>query len=301
MMTNFFANACISRNVLDDAWAVMLFDLAASNTEQHVLLFSRCFYTKVAGTICYTPSRAASYPTEPLVNPDGFLSMTNMTNSLPQFWTQRSFDGSVGAIQYFFGMFDRNSRWQYRSRTSELFPTIHSSPNVFPIKHFHVANVLAQSIFSSNTAKLNLASSTPFALWLVNTPTPTSFEEVLPPSHPINDIISHRPHHLQGYKPKQASSLLSLYTKWTRPHHSVITHRPHLEACCIPQYIVLLITQLCSPFLISSTSGPCSRKGEDLDGWDRILCQINLSTEESFGTDVIPYLRKGRFGALTKS
>lgn len=149
MMIKFFAYTWICGNVLDDAWAVMVFDLIACNIEQHVLLFSRCFYTKVTGSICYTPSRVTSYPNEPLVT-----------------------------------------------------------------------------------------------------------------------------------------------TKWARPHHSIFTHRPHLEACCISQYIVLSITQLFSPFLISSTLGPCSRKGEDPDGWDRILCQINLATEEKLGAWCNPLFEK---------
>lgn len=65
----------------------MIFDLAACNTEQLVLLFSRPFSNKVVGALGYTPNRAASYSyqTEILVISGVPLTIANITNRLPQF------------------------------------------------------------------------------------------------------------------------------------------------------------------------------------------------------------------------
>ena len=65
----------------------MIFDLAACNTEQLVLLFRRPSSNKVAGTLGYTRNRAASYSyqAEILLTSGVPLTIANITNRLPRF------------------------------------------------------------------------------------------------------------------------------------------------------------------------------------------------------------------------
>lgn len=85
----------------------MIFDLAACNTEQLVLLFSRPFSTKFVGALGCTPNRAAlySYQTEILVTSGVLLTIANIINRLPHFQTQRSFNISGFQTRFdFFGL-----------------------------------------------------------------------------------------------------------------------------------------------------------------------------------------------------
>lgn len=72
-MSERFAYIHITGNVLDEAWVLMMFDLATCNTEQLVSQFSRFFSTKITGALSYTlgPNRAD------LVTPGVLLTITN--------------------------------------------------------------------------------------------------------------------------------------------------------------------------------------------------------------------------------